>query len=114
MRRVKISCHSPKRRDALEEAARLALAYVSVGTGPDFPDFVVNQALELHLSASALTEGCHLPETAMELLEAVQAFGIPVKKITDDSAVPTEEWSEFWSELGPVVPVAFHVELEIV
>lgn len=113
MKTIVIRCVAPERRDALEEAARLALSFISVGMGPEFPSFQCNKHLELHLSSLALVEGCHLPDTAQELLEALQAFGVSVRKVKAKNDSATEEWKQWWKTLDVAVDRDFDVELEI-
>ena len=113
MRRVLISCLEPQRRDALEETARLALTFVTVTTAPGYPDFKPSSNLEVHLSALALKLGCHLPDIAQDLLEAVQAFGIPIKRLSVNDESVSEEWLDWWRELPKVERETFDLELEI-
>ena len=93
--------------------ARLALAFVTLGSGPDFPRFRAGEAVELHLTAEALLWGCHLPETAQDLLEAVQAHGVSVVKIATSSDSLGEEWQPFWQDLDELVSSNFDIILEI-
>lgn len=113
MRTVVVRCVAPERRDALEETARLALSFISVGMGPEFPDFDCKSSLEVHLSSTALVEGCHLPDTAQDLLEAVQAFGVPVRKLKSKNDSTTDEWKNWWSTLEVAVDRDFDIELEV-
>jgi len=113
MKSVVVRCVSPQRRDALEEAARLALSFITLSTGPDFRDFNSRRDLEVHLSAEALLEGCHLPDTAQELLEAVQAYGVALRKVSTTGTDVGEEWEAWWESLEPVSDRVFDLELEI-
>lgn len=112
---IEVRCLTPQRRDALEESARLVLAFISVCSRPDrHSDWQKN--LRLTLSALALHDGCYLPESAQSLLEAVAAFGVQVcrqKKAGDDSE-PPEEWSQWWGELPFVDEHEFDLILEII
>jgi hypothetical protein len=92
----------------------LALAFVSVGHGPLFSDFQASRDLQLHLSLQALKEGCHLPETAQDLLEGLQAFGVAVVKTVDEEREPGVEWAAWWNGLETVTDRAFDLELDIV
>ncbi|MFA5508262.1 MAG: hypothetical protein WC314_06630 [Vulcanimicrobiota bacterium] len=100
MKRVVLKCLEPNCRDALESTARLALTFVTVTTGPGFSDFRAERDLQVHLSALALKDGCHLPDLAQELLEAVQAYGIVVQRAADEEVPP--EWADWWKELAPI------------
>lgn len=112
---VNIRCLDPLRRDALEEAARLALSFVSVASRPGFQLRWKEGDLRLTLSPSALLDGCYLPETAQQLLEAVQAFGVNVVRLerAGDEPVP-EEWTAWWSALPAETERPFELNLEIV
>ncbi len=113
-RSVAVRCVAPLRRDALEEVARLVLSFITVSTRPDSPGFRFSEDLELHLSAAALVDGCHLPDTAQDLLDAVEAFGIPIRKVDNRSRVAGQEWQEWWDGLDMVDPNReFDIELEI-
>ena len=113
-RTVAVRCVAPERRDALEEVARLALTFVTLSLGPEAPDFHCVGGLEVHISPSALIEGCHLPDTAQELLEAVQAFGVKIKKTCADTKVAAPEWQDWWSKLEVLDPnQEYDLELEI-
>ncbi|MCA9781446.1 MAG: hypothetical protein KC800_32235 [Candidatus Eremiobacteraeota bacterium] len=111
--RVAIKCLTPVCRDALEDAARLALTFVTVTTTPGYSDFKASRDLELHLSARALKDGCHLPDLAQELMEAVQAYGIPVFRTEAEGEV-SPEWSDWWNRLPEVEGSdEFELSLEI-
>lgn len=113
-RSVAVRCVAPLRRDALEEVARLVLSFVTVSTRPDSPEFKFHTDLELHLSATALVDGCHLPDTAQDLLDAVEAFGVSIRKVDSRSRAAGVEWQEWWDGLEPVDPDReFDIELEI-
>jgi hypothetical protein len=111
---VEIRCLDPQRRDALEESARLALSFVAVGSRPGFRLNWRQGDLRLALSRTALQDGCYLPETAQQLLEAVQAFGVRVVRCEreGDGAVP-EEWTQWWSALPAPDERSFDMVLEI-
>lgn len=113
-RSIEIRCVDPMRRDALEESARLALSFVAVASKPGFSLDWRTGDLRLILSAAALHDGCYLPETAQQLLEAVQAFGVKVVRLERDSdeAAP-EEWTAWWSALPAWTERAFDLILEI-
>lgn len=97
---IEVRCTDPYRRDALEEAARLTLSFVAVGSRPDFNFAWRNGGLRLVLSTHALEDGCYLPEAAQQLLEAVQAFGVPVVRLARGGDKPCpEEWLPWWSKL---------------
>lgn len=113
MDQIVISCLDPHRRDALEEAARLALSFMTVSTKPERLDFQPREQLQVHLSALALRNGCHLPDAAQELLEAVQAYGIPVKRLSVKNEAVGEEWLDWWKALPVVDRETFDLELEI-
>lgn len=113
-KKLLIRCSEPQRRDALEESARLALAFVVVGTSPGFADLKTERDLEIHLSAHSLQQGCYLPETAQDLLEAVQAFGVPIKKIAAEGESVPQEWAPWWDELPWADQTEFEKTLEIV
>jgi hypothetical protein len=91
----------PVCRDALEDTARLALTFVTVTTSPGYSDFKSSRDLEVHLSSEALKNGCHLPDLAQELLEAVQAYGVRVLR-TESEVEVSSEWAEWWSRLPEV------------
>lgn len=113
-RSVVIRCLAPQRRDALEEVARLVLSFVTISSGPDSLGLCAQTDLELHLSSAALTDGCHLPDTAQDLLDAVEAFGVAIRKADSNSLVGGEEWQEWWDGLESVDPnKVFDLELEI-
>lgn len=113
-RTVAVRCVAPERRDALEEVARLALSFITISMGPEAPDFDCRGGLEIQLSSNALIEGCHLPDTAQELLEAVQAFGVKIKKTCPNTRMAAAEWQEWWDGLETVDPDReFELELEI-
>lgn len=97
---IDVSCLAPLRRDALEESARLVLSLVSVSSKPGFEFGWREGGLRLILTTNALEDGCYLPETAQQLLEAVQAFGIAVVRLEreGDKACP-EEWKPWWDTL---------------
>ena len=99
--RVVVKCLEPVCRDALEDTARLALTFVTVTTGPGYSDFKASRDLEVHLSPAALKEGCHLPDLAQELMEAVQAYGVRVFRIKSEIEV-SSEWADWWSSLPEV------------
>lgn len=112
---VEIRCTEPRRRDALEESARLALSFVSVASKPGFTLNWREGALRLTLASPALHDGCYLPETAQQLLEAVQSFGVSIVRLEregDDEA--PEEWTEWWSALPLAEQGDFSTVLEIV
>jgi hypothetical protein len=113
MKSVLVRCVAPERRDALEETARLALSFITLASGPDFPEFQSRRDLEVHLSVESLVEGCHLPDTAQELLEAVQAFGVSIKKVVSASVDVGEEWQAWWKTLDFATDRTFDLELEI-
>lgn len=113
-RTVAVRCVAPQRRDALEEVARLALAFITLSMMPESKDFSCRTDLELHLSASALVDGCHLPDTAQDLLEAVEAFGVSIRRVDSRARVAAEEWQQWWEGLPQVDPDReFDLELEI-
>lgn len=112
-KRILISCLEPQRRDALEETARLALTFITVSTSPGYTKFKPTNSLEIHLSALALKTGCHLPDIAQDLLEAVQAFGVKVKRLSVFEESVSEEWREWWKSLPKVERETFDLELEI-
>lgn len=111
---MNIRCVDPLRRDALEEAARLTLSFVSVASKPGYSLSWREGALRLTLSTAALHDGCYLPETAQPLLEAVQAFGVKVVRLAreGDLAAP-EEWSAWWSLLPQEDEGSFELVLDI-
>ena len=112
---VNIRCLDPLRRDALEESARLALSFVSVASRPGFRLDWKEGALRLTLSTAALLDGCYLPETAQQLLEAVQAFGVQVVRIERDGDEPApEEWTSWWSALPVGAEKTFDLSLDII
>ena len=96
--KVVVKCLEPVSRDALEDTARLALTFVTVTTGPGYSDFKASRDLEVHLSSKALKDGCHLPDLAQELMEAVQAYGIRIYRIVAGTEV-SSEWADWWSRL---------------
>ena len=112
MTEVVVRCTDPVRRDALAETARLALAFISLGSGPDFQHFDSRNGLRVELSAKALENGCHLAESAQELLEAVQAFGVPIYRMGAELK-PSEVWAEWWQKLPPAESRESDIELEI-
>lgn len=99
MSRVLLKCVDPYRRDALEETARLALNFVTVTHGPGYPNFKACRDLTVHISWTALEQGCHLPDVAQELLEAVQAHGVKVQRVLDPEAEISPEWRDWWGGL---------------
>jgi hypothetical protein len=108
---VEIRCFDPLRRDALEEAARLALSFVAVASRPQFTLNWRQGALQLTLTSTALRDGCYLPETAQQLLEAAQSFGVKVmRKERPGDETPSEEWASWWSAL-PLCPESTDFEL---
>jgi hypothetical protein len=111
---VEIRCLDPLRRDALEESARLALSFVAVASRPGFSLNWRDEGLRLTLSTAALHDGCYLPETALQLLEAVQAFGVKVVRLErdGDELVP-EEWSQWWSSLPLGTEKSYQMVLDI-
>lgn len=111
---IEVRCLAPQRRDALEESARLVLAFVSVCSRPDRrSDW--QKKLRLTLSAGALHDGCYLAESAQSLLEAVTAFGVQVcRQKAGDELDPPEEWSQWWGELPLVDEHKFDLVLEII
>ena len=112
---VHIRCLDPLRRDALEESARLALSFVSVASRPGFHLNWKEGALRLTVSTTALLDGCYLPETAQQLLEAVQAFGVQVVRVEREGDEPApEEWTNWWSALPVGVDKVFDLNLDIV
>jgi hypothetical protein len=112
---VEIRCADPQRRDALEESARLALSFVAVGSKPGFALNWRDEGLRVSLTTSALHDGCYLPETAQQLLEAVQAFGISVVRWEREGDDPApEEWAEWWGRLAERVEKPYEMVLEIV
>jgi hypothetical protein len=111
--RVLVCCLEPERRDALEETARLALNFVTVTTGPGYSDFKASRDIKVHLSAVALRRGCHLPDMAQELLEAVQAHGIEILRAAQPEGEITPEWAQWWEELPQVDEEEFELVLEI-
>lgn len=112
---VNIRCVNPLRRDALEESARLALSFVSVASRPGFQLKWKEGELRLTLSTAALHDGCYLPETAQQLLEAVQAFGVHVVRLERDGDEPApEEWTRWWSALPVETERPYDLKLEIV
>lgn len=113
MTEVLVRCVDPQRRDALVESARLVLSFVSVGSGPDFNHFDCRTGLRLVLSPLALSQGCHLAESAQELLEAVQAFGVDVQRVETPAAEISEDWLEWWNALPLASEKASDIELEI-
>lgn len=114
-RTVEIRCLDPQRRDALEESARLALSFVAVASKPGYTLNWRDQGLRLALSTSALHDGCYLPETAQQLLEAVQAFGVAVVRWEREGDDPApEEWLEWWGRLAPREEKSYQMILEIV
>ncbi|HIB67666.1 MAG TPA: hypothetical protein EYO33_21840 [Phycisphaerales bacterium] len=112
MTEVVVRCIDPVRRDALAETARLALAFISVGSGPDFQHFDSRKGLRVELSARALENGCHLAESAQELLEAVQAFGVPIYRLESESDV-SEAWADWWQTLPLKEARETDIDLEI-
>lgn len=112
---VEIRCTEPRRRDALEESARLALSFVAAASKPGVSLNWREGALRLTLATAALHDGCYLPETAQQLLEAVQSFGIAIVRLErdDDEAAP-EEWTDWWSALPLGDEGSFETVLEIV
>ena len=113
MSRVLIRCLDPERRDALEETARLALNFVTVTTGPGYSDFKVSRDVKVHLSEFALRHGCHLPDTAQELLEAVQAHGVKIFRVSSTDDEPTSEWAHWWEDLPEATDLESDIVLEI-
>lgn len=112
---IEIRCTQPRRRDALEESARLALSFVSVASKPGFALDWRKGALRLTLATPALHDGCYLPETAQQLLEAAQSFGISIVRLDRDGDEPApEEWTAWWSALPPAQDGDFSTVLEIV
>lgn len=111
-KRVMIRCTEPKRKDALEETARLALAYVTLGSGPKKKQFDFRNNLVVQLSASALRDGCHLSETAQVLLEALGHYGVRVERVGDDEVA--ENWNDWWTGLNEPSDEKFDLTLEIV
>lgn len=112
MTNVLVKCVKPVRRDALAESARLVLSFISVGSGPDFNHFDSRNGLCLELSAEALSRGCHLAESAQELLEAIQAFGVSVVRVKSESPV-SEDWKQWWEALPEKEERDYDIELEI-
>lgn len=102
-RRIEIRCTDPQRRDALEESARLTLAFLSVSARPGGRKLWRDQQLRLVLSVEALHQGCYLPEAAQDLLEAIQAYGVSVTRLPSETEPPTE-WVEWWQELPETEP----------
>ena len=113
MSRVLLQCLDPERRDALEETARLALHFVTVTSGPGFPNFRASRDLAVRLSAVALIHGCHLPDMAQELLEAVEAHGIKIARVSRPSDEISPEWAQWWEELPEAAEEEFERVLEI-
>ena len=99
--RVVVKCLEPVCRDALEDTARLALTFVTVTTSPGYSDFKASRDLEVHLSPAALKDGCHLPDLAQELMEAVQAYGVRVCRVKSGADI-SSEWADWWSRLPQV------------
>lgn len=113
MKRVLLRCLEPDCRDALEETARLALTYITVTTTPGYSEFQAGRDLQVHLSAQALSDGCHLPEMAHDLLEALQAHGVVVARVADFEAELSEEWQDWWSELNEAAEFPADLVLDI-
>ena len=114
-RTVEIRCLDPQRRDALEESARLALAFVSVCSRPDRRLEWRRDKLRLTLTASALSDGCYLPESAQQLFEAVLAFGVPVVRRSEaGDEAPPAEWVDWWEVLPEADDRTYEMTLEIV
>lgn len=112
---MEIRCLDPQRRDALEESARLVLAFVSACSRPGRRLQRPNEDLRLTLSSAALQDGCYLPESAQRLLEAVSAFGVEIRRRErEGDEDPTQEWLEWWSGLSPADDKTFDLVLEIV
>lgn len=111
---VDIRCVAPLRRDALEEAARLALSFVAVASKPGFSLDWRAQALRLTLSEAALRDGCYLPDSAQQLLEAVQAFGVVIEREPASASEPVApEWTDWWSALPLSTEKSFDLVLEL-
>lgn len=100
---IEIRCIDPQRRDALEEAARLTLAFLSVSSQPGGQRMWKDQSLRLTLSVKALQNGCYLAKAAKSLLEALQRFGVPICK-QESSSKPPSEWSAWWQGLETASP----------
>ena len=113
MSRFLIACLNPERRDALEETARLALNFITVAAGPGYSELKASRDVKVHLSPVALRQGCHLPDMAQELLEAVQAHGVEILKVSEPTADIAPEWCEWWEELPLVSEDEFKTVLEI-
>ncbi len=114
-RTVEIRCLDPQRRDALEESARLALAFVSVCSRPDRRLEWRQDKLRLTLTASALSDGCYLPESAQRLMDAATAYGIEIRrKERDGDGDPPAEWASLWETWAPSDDKTFELVLEIV
>lgn len=111
--RVLLKCVDPSRRDALEETARLALSFVTVTCGPGFPDFKASRDLAIHLTEVALRKGCHLPDVAQELLEAVQAHGVSILRGSEPGGEITPEWKDWWKTLPEAPEEEYSLVLEI-
>ncbi len=112
---MEIRCLDPQRRDALEESARLTLAFVSACSRPGRRGDWRNERLRLTLSSTALQDGCYLPESAQRLLEAVSAFGVEIcRQEREGDDAPTPEWAEWWSGLASTDDKGFDLVLEIV
>lgn len=113
---VEVRCFDPLRRDALEESARLALSFVAVASRPGYTLKWREGGLQVTLTTAALQDGCYLAETAQQLLEAAQSFGVKVVRLerTGDEPAP-EEWAGWWSALpAQVEQTPFDLVLEIV
>lgn len=95
-----VRCTDPNRRDALEEAARLTLAFVAVSARPGGTRLWKDGQLRLVLSVKALHNGCYLAEAAQDLLEALQSYGVPVTKLEQEQD-PPKEWEQWWKALPP-------------
>lgn len=114
-RTVEIRCLDPQRRDALEESARLALAFVSVCSRPNRRLQWREDKLRLTLTAAALSDGCYLPESAQRLMDAVSAYGIEVRRqVRAGEGAPPPEWAELWESWELADEKAFELVLEIV
>ena len=114
-RTVEIRCSDPLRRDALEESARLALAFVSASSKPGRSLEWRKTGLQVSLTSTALHDGCYLPESAQQLFEALLAFGVPiVRRERAVDLAPPAEWADWWNALPKADDTAFEMVLEIV
>ncbi len=113
-RAIEIRCTQPLRRDALGEAARLGASFIAVSTRPGRSSLLIeaSEKLRIVVSCAALEDGCHVVVPTLAGLKALQSYGVPVVKDTEDGK-PPDDWKKWWSTLEVAEPWPESLVLEI-